>query len=522
MTTSSYASLFGTNGAGAQTPRVGNLFGQQATQSGSTQQRTPTYQQTFAQMQQQGVARPAPPPPQAGTYQTYGGSGQAQAARAPMLQSIQQQLANPTRFDTAAFNQIRTAQQGNLNAEFGAQRSQLEEEMARRGLSASSIGAGRYGDLAGQQARASATLDADLLSQAAQTQSQDRLASLQAAGQFADLAGSQDLAQFEANRVGQAQRFQEQLASANFGQGQSEFDRGQALQAANLEQTGGLSGLDLALRQQLGLGNLGLDAARLDQEGAQFGQNLGLNQQRLAQEQAQFQSDVQLRTQQLMQQAQLEGRSLDLTQARQQAEQGLEQQRIANQNQQFGQNLGLDRERMAVQNQQFGQTLQEQMAQRMQQGQQFGQQIGLDSRRLDAQNQQFGQDLALRTQQLQQEAALQGRSLTLQEAQAQAQREQFTQSQEQQQGQFGLEQELRRTLGMGDLDVRRQQATADTQMAQNQLFLQLAQALGGLSPAMIQSLFGGQSRLPDQTLPPVGGTGVIPPNGDPNDPNRIV
>lgn len=452
--TTSYASLFGTNGSGTQN-RIGSLFGQQPTQSGSTQQprQTPTYQQTFAQMQQNGQARPAPPPPQAGTYQTYQGSGQAQAARAPMLQSIQAQLANPTRFDTQTFQQIRAAQQGNLNAEFGAQRSQLEEEMARRGLSASSIGAGRYGDLAGQQARASATLDADLLAQAAQTQAQDRLAALQAAGQFADLAGSQDLAQFEANRVGQAQRFQEQLAAAQFGQGQTEFDRGQALQAANLEQTGGLSGMDLALRQQLGLGGLGLDAARLDQQGQQFGQ------------------DLELRTQQLMQQAQLEGRSLNLQEARQLAEQGLAQQR------------------------------------------------------LDQQGQQFGQDIELRTRQLQQEAALQGRSLSLDEARLAAQQEQFGQNLgldrdrlAQQGNQFTLDQELRRALGMGDLDVRRSQAEADTQMAQNDLMLRLAQALGGLSPEMLR-------RLLDPQTPPAGGGGGgggwagggdLDPNLDPN------
>lgn len=422
-TTTSYSSLFGTNGAGTQN-RIGSLFGQQSAAPRPTQ--TPTYQQTFAQMQQQGQARPAPPPPQAGQYGQYQGSGQAQAARAPMLQAVQQQLANPTRFNTQAFQQIRQAQQGNLNAEFGAQRSQLEEEMARRGLSASSIGAGRYGDLAGQQARASATLDADLLSQAAQTQAQDRLASLQAAGQFADLAGSQDLAQFEANRVGQAQQFQEGLASAQFGQGQSEFDRQQAMQAANLEQTGGLSGLDLALREQLGMGNLNLDAARLGQDADQFGQN-----------------------------------------------------------------LSLDRDRLAMQNNQF------------QQG------FGLDQQRLQAQNQQFGQDLALRTQQLQQQAALEGRSLSLQEAQAQAQREQFTQSQRQQQSQFDMDQQLRQQLGLGDLDVRRQQATADAELGRNQMFMQLSQALSGLTAEQLQRLMNGTA---SGTTGQTGGNG--PPGSD--------
>jgi hypothetical protein len=60
---------------------------------------------------------------------------------------------------------MRRAALANLEAQFGAQRQSLEDEMARRGLAASSISAGRFGDLAGQQARALATTEADLLAQ---------------------------------------------------------------------------------------------------------------------------------------------------------------------------------------------------------------------------------------------------------------------------------------------------------------------------------------------------------------------
>jgi hypothetical protein len=75
----------------------------------------------------------------------------------------------------------------NLSAQFGAQRQGLEEEMARRGLAASSIGAGRFGDLAGQQARAQAQLEADLLQQRQAQENADRdlmvrLASLMSGG----------------------------------------------------------------------------------------------------------------------------------------------------------------------------------------------------------------------------------------------------------------------------------------------------------------------------------------------------
>jgi hypothetical protein len=339
-----------------------------------------------------------------------------------MLQSIQQQLASPTRFDTAAFNQIRQAQQQNLNAEFGAQRSQLEEEMARRGLSASSIGAGRYGDLAGQQARAQATMDAELLQQAAQTQSQDRLASLQAAGQFVDLAGSQDLAEFEANRVGQAQGFQERLAAAQFGQGQSEFNREQALQAANLQQTGGLAGMDLALRQQLGMGGLNLDAARLGQAGEQFGQSLA--EQQAARQQQFGLSERELGLRQTLGIGELTGQvgGTQTLAASQQAE----QQRQFNLQQQLQQTLGLGG-------------------------------LGIQQ-----------QEVGLRAQQLQQEAALQGRSLSIEEARLQAQQQQFGITTAEGRREFDLQQQLQQTLGLGGLDVQYNQLGLEKQRLQQQ------------------------------------------------------
>jgi hypothetical protein len=276
MATSSYASLFGTTGAGQQGSRagIGTMFGQQPRPQETEEERQQRLQpsQTFAQLQRQGMARPAPQAPQGQAFARYGGSQQAQQARTGMLGALQQQLAQPTRFDTQAFQQIRQAQSAQLGAEYQAQQSQLNEELARRGLSASSIGGGRMGDLAGQQARALAQLDAQLLQQAAQTQAQDRLAAMQAAGQFAELAGAQDLQQFEANRVAQAAEFQQALQGAQFGQAQTEFERGQALQAAQAQQQGGLQAMELGLRQALGLGELGLGERRQAAQEAQFGQ----------------------------------------------------------------------------------------------------------------------------------------------------------------------------------------------------------------------------------------------------------
>ena len=360
MATSSYSNLFGTNGAGQTGSKAGisTMFGQQAAPDDDEQKRRQQAQQqpaqTFAQLQKQGMARPAPSAPQGQPFAQYGGSQQAQQARTGMLGQLQQQLAQPTRFDTEAFKQIRAAQSAQLGAEYQGMQSQLNEELARRGLSASSIGGGRMGDLAGQQARALAQLDAQLLQQAAQTQAQDRLAAMQAAQGFAELAGSQDLAQFEANRVAQAAQFQQGLQQAQFEQGQTEFERGQALAAAQAQQAGGQAAMDLALRRQLGLGELGLSERRQTAQEQQFGQTLA-EQVAARQQQAGFTGrELDLRAQQLQQEAATQGRQLTLEEARLAAQREQFTATQAQQAAQFGVTTDIERERLAAQQAQFG------------------------------------------------------------------------------------------------------------------------------------------------------------------------
>lgn len=214
MMTSSYANLFGTtkkpngksgfpgDGAYAQAEQ------QQSAQLDGANDTAPTASQTFAQQQRQGRARPAPPAASmanigsgaASMYQYQGpfqysnqqaaqsyqggqqlSQSQGGAGSPPGSSPLQQLLSNttmpsPSAYNSALFNQLRSTQRANLEAEFGASRKALEEEMASRGLSASTIGSGRYGDLAGQQARAMASMDADLLQRAAETDRADRQA----------------------------------------------------------------------------------------------------------------------------------------------------------------------------------------------------------------------------------------------------------------------------------------------------------------------------------------------------------
>ena len=384
-----FGSLPGTNEMLGTTNTTGG--GQQQTYGQDMQRRQQRQAmqpaQTFAQLQKQGVARPAPPAtPTAQTFGQFGGSAQAQQTRQNLQQQLQEFGAAPSRFDTQAFQQIRGAQAANLQAEYQAQQKQLNEDLARRGLSASSIGGGRMGDLAGQQSRALADLDAQLLQRAAETQAQDRAQLMQAGQSLAELAGSQDLAQFEANRVAQAATFENQLRAAQFGQqqfesmGQQALQAGQAAQSANEfqqqlgmrlgELTGQVGGVQTlaagqqaeqrrqfdiqqALQQQLGVGNLSLEQARLAQQGSQF-------QQQLNQEASQF--GLTLNEQQT---ARLQQYGISMQ------ELGLETQRVQNQASQFGQQLSSQNAQNLAQNNLEQQRINEAVAARGEGARQF-------------------------------------------------------------------------------------------------------------------------------------------------------
>lgn len=126
-----------------------------------------------------------------------------------LIRQIQDILKQPAGYSNEEMAKIRAARTAELEETFGAQRSALEEEMARRGLSASTIGAGRFGDLGGQQARALSSLEANLLQQ--QMDAQDR-ARAQQLTTLAALSGQRaDILQSELER-----QLKEKLGLAEF------------------------------------------------------------------------------------------------------------------------------------------------------------------------------------------------------------------------------------------------------------------------------------------------------------------
>lgn len=94
-----------------------------------------------------------------------------------LAEQLQQQLTTflqPGGYTDPEMEQLRKTQRETLQAEYGAEQKALNEELARRGLSASTIGGGRMGDLAGQQARALATMEANLAAEQAKLRQQGR------------------------------------------------------------------------------------------------------------------------------------------------------------------------------------------------------------------------------------------------------------------------------------------------------------------------------------------------------------
>lgn len=284
-----------TGSKGAQ--RTKRPAGQQQPQQQATPQASTGAAPTFAQLQQSGQARPAPPRPQAPPQQMNPQgppqSGGPSPIQGQLNSSISNSLANPNPYNSDTVQQINAALTGQTNQEFGAQKKQLEENLASRGLSASTIGGGYYGDLAGQQDQALANMRANLVGQSAN-------------GQLQGTAQAQGAAQNSINSSNQL----------------------------------GLSQQQLALQSQLGLGNLNLGQQQLNQSGNQFGQTLDFQKLQNSQ-------NYGLNQQQLALQSQLGLGNLALGQG----DLSLRQQQTGNQNNQFYAGLGQNYDLANMQNQ---------------------------------------------------------------------------------------------------------------------------------------------------------------------------
>ncbi len=224
-------------------------------------QQAQMYEQTSPALY--GASQSQQPP----AYQSsgaFGGSSQAQALRAKLEEQLNALSQDEAKIQGQSYEATRKAKMDEMGAEFGAQRAQIEEDLARRGLSASTIGGGRYGDLAGQQARATATFEADLLRQQAEAEAKNRQMYLSGMSELAGIAGTQDLGAFEANL-----KSRQADADISF--------RGQELQ-----QEAALRGRELTLQEARDLATKEYQGGQLQQGYAEIGSRERISANELA------------------------------------------------------------------------------------------------------------------------------------------------------------------------------------------------------------------------------------------------
>lgn len=134
-----------------------------------------------------------------GTAPTFAPSAGVTDLQAQIRQVLAQMQAAPSPFESEAYRAQLAASEADLQAKYGAERASLEEQLARQGLSASTFGAGRYGDLAGQQARALAGMRADLLKEAANQQAERQQVLLQGMTALSGQMSQQELQKYQAD-----------------------------------------------------------------------------------------------------------------------------------------------------------------------------------------------------------------------------------------------------------------------------------------------------------------------------------
>lgn len=196
---------------------------------------------------------PSPAAPMAAGPSAAVGGSSSSGLRSRLEQQLESYLSGGSVYDDPAYAAYRNAQLANMQAEFGAQRSQLEEQLAARGLSASSIAGGRYGDLAGQQARARASMEAELMKEAAARQEARGQFGVSQLGSLAQVAGQQEMAQKDIELRAQQLQQEERLRGRDMDISEARDKAANQLGYAEIGSRERMSANELAARRELQL-----------------------------------------------------------------------------------------------------------------------------------------------------------------------------------------------------------------------------------------------------------------------------
>lgn len=225
-------------------------------------------------------------------YQAIGGpqmreQGSFQQGTNPVAQALESSvlggLQNPSAYgDANILSQYDTINR-RMGQDFDVERQRIDEDSARRGIYFSSIPQGRLGDVAVRQAQAQGDVASNLLNQSAARSAQDRQAAIASALGVNQAAFGNQLAGYNANLAGNAQNFQQDLATRAF---QGDQQAQQVLSAMNNAQFN-------AGENQRQFGNQATAFGLNQQAGQQGFQNqMGLNQQNFNQGLAGYQANL--------------------------------------------------------------------------------------------------------------------------------------------------------------------------------------------------------------------------------------
>ena len=203
---------------------------------------------------------------QAGTFAGGGDAGVNDAVRSSVMALLQ----NPSAYDTAAAKGTYDNLSSSIDDQYNQINQQIKEEMARRGITSSTIYGGRLQDSAAMRKTAKEQLAQNILDQQAKTLGADRASAIAAGSNFGNDAFTRALQAYTTNRDTGQQGFGNEL---NLSQLLDSIQRGQTADTLSTAQVN-----DTIARgntaDQLAVGGfnrqLGQDQYNADTTGAQF------------------------------------------------------------------------------------------------------------------------------------------------------------------------------------------------------------------------------------------------------------
>lgn len=272
-------------------------------------------QMTFAQMQQQGYARPAPPPPapapvpqpapqmQQAMSNTFGGPAATTTASTSVVNprdsadvreatrtQLMASLQNPAGFGQDEVKQWYDRGAQDIDDQFAQEETAAREEMARRGLSDSSIMGGRLGDLNVRKRTAQVDLTDKLGRQLAEELSASRDRAINTGINFDQFLTD---SQYKSDQLGLDRSkldLDTELGRGKLGIDSSRIALDERLGLGDLN----LKGDRLRLDQEIGRGELDLNRDKFGENKRQFDEDLGLNRDKFGEDRRQFDEDLRL------------------------------------------------------------------------------------------------------------------------------------------------------------------------------------------------------------------------------------